>query len=329
MSIGKYGIVQRQLQTLFNLGIIQDLTDGQILERFSAGPGKDAELAFAALVERNGAMVLRVCRNVLTDPNDADDAFQATFLVLAKRARGLWVRDSLGPWLHRVAYHVSSCARSAAARRRRHEQRAAGMMARIHSSGEAGIGDELTRAIHEEINQLPDRYREPIVLCDLEGHTYEEAARRMRSPVGTVKSWRSRGRAKLRERLARRGITPTDGLFWPSFPAGTATGVPPALGETTVRCVIGGALMGSVSASINSLVREALRTMVMKKIKLFAYGCLSVCALAVGANAVLGREPTNGPGTAPVADAAAIQSSDDTAERLGQNGTQLDARYLD
>ena len=126
VAIGKDGAALRQLRTLFNVGAIRELTDGQLLERFATGRGEAAELAFAALVERHGPMVLRVCRGVLADPHDAQDAFQATFLVLVRKARALWVRDSLGPWLHQVAYRTASWARSAAARRRRHERRAAG-----------------------------------------------------------------------------------------------------------------------------------------------------------------------------------------------------------
>ena len=125
MAIGKDGAVLRQLRTLFNVGTVRELTDGQLLERFATDRGESAELAFAVLVERHGPMVLRVCRGVLNDPHDTQDAFQATFLVLVRKARALWVRDSLGPWLHQVAYRTASCARSTAARRRRHERRAA------------------------------------------------------------------------------------------------------------------------------------------------------------------------------------------------------------
>jgi DNA-directed RNA polymerase specialized sigma24 family protein len=100
--------VRRHISTLFNIGVIQDLTDGQLLERFSTGQGEAAELAFAALVERHGRMVLRVCRARLSDPHDALDAFQATFLVLVEKSRGLWVRDSLGPWLHQVACRTAA-----------------------------------------------------------------------------------------------------------------------------------------------------------------------------------------------------------------------------
>jgi DNA-directed RNA polymerase specialized sigma24 family protein len=127
----KDGAVLRQLSTLFNVGAVRELTDGQLLERFSSGRGEAAELAFEALVERHGAMVLRVCRAQLVDPHDRQDAFQATFLILVQKARGLWVRDSLGPWLHQVAVRTASCARAAAARRRRRERRMAEMAASV------------------------------------------------------------------------------------------------------------------------------------------------------------------------------------------------------
>ena len=119
------GLVLRQVRTLFNLGVIGELTDGQLLERFATGGGEAAELAFAALVERHGPMVLHICRNNLRDPNDVEDAFQAVFLVLVRQARSLWVEDSLAPWIHRVARRIAVRARSNAARRHECERHAA------------------------------------------------------------------------------------------------------------------------------------------------------------------------------------------------------------
>jgi RNA polymerase sigma factor (sigma-70 family) len=162
----KDGAVRRQFSTLFSVGAIRELTDGQLLERFATGRGEAAELAFEALVERHAAMVLRVCRAQRLDLHDAQDAFQATFLILVRKARGLWVQDSLGPWLHQVALRTALCARAAAARRRRHERQSAQMAVTVdHQPDRTGI--ELERALHEEINRLPERYRVPIVLCDL------------------------------------------------------------------------------------------------------------------------------------------------------------------
>src|SRR6202040_2658337 len=116
-----------------------------------------------------------LCRGVLNNPHDTQDAFQATFLVLVRKSRALWVRDSLGPWLHQVAYRTASCARSTAARRRRHERCAAEAADR----GPIGVGEELAKALHEEVNRLPERFRSPVVLCDLEGRTHEQAARHL------------------------------------------------------------------------------------------------------------------------------------------------------
>ncbi|MGP0063140.1 MAG: RNA polymerase sigma factor [Isosphaeraceae bacterium] len=209
MAIGKDGAVLRQLRTLFNVGAVRDLTDGQLLEQFATDRGEAAELAFAVLVERHGPMVLRVCRGVLNDPHDTQDAFQATFLVLVRKARALWVRDSLGPWLHQVAFRTASCARTTAARRRRHERHAAIPV----GEARAESINELERLLHEELDRLPERYRAPVVLCDLEGCTHEQVARQLGGPVGTVKSRLSRGRERLRDRLLRRGITPDAGLI--------------------------------------------------------------------------------------------------------------------
>ena len=171
---------------MFNLGAIGDLTDGQLLERFATRGGEAAELAFAAIVERHGPMVLRVCRHALVDPHDAEDAFQATFLILVKQARSLWVADSLGPWLHRVAHRVATRARSSAARTREHERRAAA--ARAAWSGDRRDCEEIVAFLHEEIDRLPEQYRVPVVLCDLQGLTHEKAARHLGWPVGTLKT---------------------------------------------------------------------------------------------------------------------------------------------
>jgi RNA polymerase sigma factor (sigma-70 family) len=136
-------IVIRELRTLFNQGAIGELTDGQLLERFVNHDCEAAELAFAALVERHGQMVLRVCRSVLFNRDDVDDAFQATFLVLVQKARSLWIKDSLGPWLHRVARRIAIRARQSGSRRREHEQRAAA--ARSSLVIERDCGDDFSQ----------------------------------------------------------------------------------------------------------------------------------------------------------------------------------------
>src|SRR6516225_1587158 len=148
MAEGQQHALSRYVRLTFNVGTIGDLTDTQLLERFTAREGETAELAFTALVERHGPMVFRVCSSVLRDPDAAHDAFQATFLVLVQRARSLWGRDSLGPWLHQVAYRVSWRARSAEACRRRHEQAAAGLASFV---GRDETRDDLADAVHDEV----------------------------------------------------------------------------------------------------------------------------------------------------------------------------------
>ena len=200
------GALLRQLRTLYNIGAIGDLTDGQLLERFATDADEVAELAFSALVERHEAMVWRVCLAIVRDEHEAEDAFQATFLVLVRKARSLWVRDSLGPWLHQVACRTASCLRTTVIRRRRHERRCAERDAA--RSVEIGTPRDPDRdaAVHEEVNRLPEKYRAPIVLCDLEGRTHQEAARFLGWPIGTVKSRQSQGRRLIRDRLVRRGL---------------------------------------------------------------------------------------------------------------------------
>src|SRR5262249_8892403 len=125
MAKDPHGTALGHIHTLFRVGAIASLTDGQLLERYTTRGGEAAELAFWGRVERHGPMVLRVCRSLLGDEHEAHDAFQATFLVLVRRAGTLWVRDSLGAWLHQVACRVAACSRSATSRRRRYERRAA------------------------------------------------------------------------------------------------------------------------------------------------------------------------------------------------------------
>ena len=273
MKTKKDGSALRQLNTLFNLGVIGALTDGQLLERFSTGRGETAELAFAALVERHGAMVMRVCLALLTDPHDAQDAFQATFLILVKKARSLWVKDSLSPWLYQVAFRTASCARSAAARRRKHERGKAEWAANFDAHEDRAC-PERERVLHEEINRLPERYRVPIVLCDLEGHTCEEAARRMGRPVGTVKSWRSRGRERLRGRLTRLGLAPV-AVLGAVISADTAIAAESRLkAEETLRFAVhilsDRMTTGEVSASVRMLVNGVIKNMLLGKLRTIA-----------------------------------------------------------
>ena len=188
MAAGSPDRFPKHLQTLFTSGAIGGLDDGALLERFVAS--RD-EAAFEVLVARHGPMVLRICRAALTDPDEADDAFQAVFLVLVRKAAAIRSRASVASWLFGVATRVAANAKFDAARRRKHEQQAA----RQSPATAAKPGDEpleLAGVLHEELARLPDRYREALVLCYFEGHTCDAAAMRLRRPIGTVKARLSR-----------------------------------------------------------------------------------------------------------------------------------------
>ena len=210
MASNVSGVAFRSIRALFSAGRVGGLTDQELLEGFTSRDGDDAELAFASLVERHGPMVLRVCRTVLRDAHEAEDAFQATFLILALKARSIRGRDSLTSWLYSVAYNVAATARSSAARRRSHELKA-GQSRPIAFTEDAR--DDLGPLIHEELDRIPERYRAVLVLCCLEGLTQHQAAQQLGWPLGTVQSRLARGRERLRARLARRGLAPSTAVL--------------------------------------------------------------------------------------------------------------------
>jgi RNA polymerase sigma factor (sigma-70 family) len=176
------------------------MTDSELLQSFLTREDPDA---FRCLIERHGSMVLAVCRSVLAEHHDVEDAFQTTFLILAKSAASIKQGESLGPWLHRVALRVARRARFQAWERRTRET--VGQTLRADHSTDAP-DYSFVPLLREEISRLPERYRLPVVLCYLEGKTNEEAAAELRCPVGTVKGRLSRARDRLRDRLTRRGL---------------------------------------------------------------------------------------------------------------------------
>lgn len=283
------GAVGRHVRTLMHLGAVGNWTDGQLLERFVGG-GEAGDCAFGAIVERHGPMVLRVCRSILGEGPDAHDAFQATFLVLVRRARSLWVRDSLAPWLHQVAWRVAKCARKDAARRRGHEQRAAELSAMSRAEGVTmRVPDpDLEAALHEELARLPARFRAPLVLCDLEGQPHELAARHLGCAVGTIKSRLHRGREKLRVRLVRRGLAPSAGVGAVSLTGQTAKAVvPAALLRSTIELAATRAVGGVVPAAVAALAEGGMRMMLIAKVRLLAIPGL-LAAATVGGGLGLG-----------------------------------------
>ncbi len=238
------------LQTLFGVGTLAGLTDGQLLERFADGRGEAAEAAFTALVERHGPMVLGVCRAVLGDRHDAEDAFQATFLVLALRAGSIRRGDAVASWLYSAARRVALRARRQAARHRERERRRAAQAgaAEAVSAPPADSWPEL----YEELDRLPEPFRAAVVLCDLEGHSYEQAAGMLHCPVGTVQSRLARGRQRLRKRLESRGLSSAvvlvgtgAGLTTRSATAAVSSRLATAIAKTAVAIAAGQTIAGS------------------------------------------------------------------------------------
>ncbi|WP_165229226.1 sigma-70 family RNA polymerase sigma factor [Aquisphaera insulae] len=278
-------------------GTAAGLTDGQLLERFATATGPAADLAFSAIVERHGPMVLRVCLGVAGNRHDAEDAFQATFLVLVKKSRSLWVADSLGPWLHQVALRTSQGARVAASRRRRHEEAVAERTEAADAPVEGR--DDVVRILHEEIGRLPDHYRVPVVLCDLEGQTQEQAARSAGLPLGTVKSRLNRAREKLRSQLIRRGVSPA-GAVIPAIRLDLDAQVPDALVRSTTAAAARLAATHSLAGTTAGLLAQGVLSTMARSIWWKAGTILLAAATVSGAGLVAGqgssREPTTQPG---------------------------------
>jgi RNA polymerase sigma factor (sigma-70 family) len=298
MAKTMYDSALGQVRTLFSLGRVGDRADGEILECFIAHH-TEAEAAFEELVARHGAMVLEVCRRVLRNSGDVEDAFQATFLVLLRRAGSIRNRDAVGGWLHRVALRVALRARNEAAHRREAEQTAIAPDVSAETTNEAEWA-EVRTALHEELDRIPASYRAAIVACYLEGLTHEEAANRLRLPVGTVRSRLSRGRDRLRDRLTRRGLAP--GVALPAL-AGLPAPVPGGLGKLAVRSMLSYA--GGHAAAGRLPGPAALAERVLRAMQVRALGVVAGVVLTVGAVA----------GTLPlVAMRRAVASQDKVAE---------------
>jgi RNA polymerase sigma factor (sigma-70 family) len=289
------GAVAQQIGTLFEEGSVVGLSDRQLLERFNAGRDTGGEAAFSALVARHGPMVLGVCRHLLDDQHVAEDAFQATFLVLARRARSIRSGDRLCNWLYGVASRTARCARLRLAHRRKNEE--IGTMMRAGSKApaeptvppadEAIMAREHAKALHGEIARLPDRFRLPVVLCYLEGLTVREAARQLRWSHGTVRSRMARAREKLRRGLMRRGIVaPAAAVAAVLDSRPASASVSSALFEMTTRAAdrfaAGPAAVDALSASTMDLAHEVLRSMLIHKLKLAAVTAFFLGAVATG-----------------------------------------------
>jgi RNA polymerase sigma factor (sigma-70 family) len=299
------------LDRLFNRGTAAGLSEGALLERYVSGGD---EAAFAALVARHGPMVLGVCRRVLRDERDVEDAFQATFLVLIRRAGAIRDGDLIARWLHGVAHRVAVRARAHSARRFVHEQSVSELI-EVGAAGPASAEAErreLAAIVDEEVTRLPSPLRAPVVLCYLEGMSHDEAARQLRWPVGTVRSRMARARDILRHRLARRGVT-ADGAALAA--ALIRPPVPPEWLDATVRgCLIFATHPATAAATIASarsvaIARRVLQTMVIAKLSYVGAAGLGI-VLALGGVRTLAFQGPDEVKPIGLASAAAQKSGD-------------------
>ncbi len=283
MSRGHSRTVLGQIRSLFGGGTLAGLGEGALLDRFVAGG--DGE-AFEALMARHGPMVLGVCRRVLDDPSDVEDAFQATFLVLVQKAGSLRDRELLANWLYGVAHRVAARVRSGTYRRRARE-RSGGEEAAVARAIPEGRA-ELRAVIDDEVARLPLRLREAVVLCELEGLSQSDAAARIGCPVGTVKSRLSRARERLRGRLVRRGVAPAAlAAGWFAVPQASSAAVPASLQASTIRAATQLAAGAAVSTQAASLIDGVTKSMTMVKLK--PTGFLMLLLAAAGAVEVASR----------------------------------------
>jgi len=293
MAIRKSASVLRQLRAVFTDGTVTGLSDGQLLERFasqralSAEAARAAETAFEALMNRHGAMVWGVCCRVLGNTHEAEDAFQATFLLLVRKADSGRLDGSLGRWLYGVAQRVALRARSQAIHRDAFARRGVPAREADDPVGEAEQRD-LRAILGDELDRLPLKYRCPIELCYLQGMTYDQAARQLGWPVATVKSRLSRGRIRLRSRLARRGLAPLAPAIARALGEEARAAVPSTLVQSIVRASASGAA-AVFPAAVTELTERTLRMMMWERLRLAAAGIVIAIGIGVTATAVAER----------------------------------------
>jgi RNA polymerase sigma factor (sigma-70 family) len=264
------------------------MTDGQLLEDYIS---RHEEAALAALVRRHGPMVWGVCRRVLPNYHDAEDAFQVTFLVLVRKAASIVPREMVANWLYGVAHQTALKARSTAATRKDRERQVTEMPER--EVVQQDQLDSMQPLLDQELSRLPDKYRVPIVLCDLEGKTRKEAARQLGCPEGTVAGRLARARVMLAKRLLRQGLVVSGGALAAVLSRSMASAsVPASVMSSTIKAAglfaTGQATAtGVISAKVAGLTEGVLKEMFLHKIKSVVALLLVLAAVGMGASGLI------------------------------------------
>lgn len=273
-------------------------SDQELVERFIA---HHENAVFATLLQRHGPLVLGVCERVLNHREDAEDAFQATFLVLARQARSIRKYQSLGSWLYGVAYRLSLKLKAAAARRSFHERRAVAMHEPELCAD--AVWQDLRPLLDQELHCLPEKYRAPLVLCYLQGKTQLEAAREWGCPPGSMSRQLSRGRDLLRARLRQRGVSASAGVFATVVGAHAQAVPSTALVQLSSRAAVlaatGGTVTTIVSGHVAALAEGVIRTMLVTKLKVGLAILATTAALVTTTALALPRTPEAAPTEAP------------------------------
>jgi RNA polymerase sigma factor (sigma-70 family) len=279
------GVLQH-LRTMVHAKAYEETSDRRLLEVFFQ---EREEAAFITVLKRHGPMVFQVCRRVLGNPQDAEDVFQATFLLLARKAGTIRKPESLASWLHGVAHRLALQANAQAARRLAYERRA--VQIRGPSSDREQTCQELQETLDEALRQVPEKYRVPLLLRYLEGKTQEEVARQLGCPLGTVRSRLARGRKRLKEVLERQGVRLTASAVAAALAASHASAAVPALlilatARAAVAYVAGKAAAALISARAAALLEGGVKAILVGKLKTATVVLLAVGTLSLGAGAV-------------------------------------------
>ena len=329
MASVRLGSALRQIHGLFEVGTVAGLTDGQLLDRYLT---RRDESAFAALVMRHGPMVLGVCHAVLRGSPEVEDAFQATFLVLIRKATTIRGRDAVGGWLHRVAHRVAVQAGRDRSRKDLREHLAGDLCDDIAAVGGSPADDEWRGTLHEELARLPERFRQPVVLCYLEGKTHEQAALELRWSEATLRRRLADARGLLRSRLTRRGVAVSVAALAAAIESPAMAAVPPAWVDALARVAAGqiGAAPAA-SAAAARLAGRTIRGLVAGRVRAVAnvVAMLLATGLLAGHLIPAGPARADDPARSKMPAAAALRSSPPAQKPRPEDRLTIRGRVLD